>query len=270
MKRFGLVVIGDEILSGKRADKHMPRVIEMLGVRGLSLSWARYVGDDRAEITGLLRASFASDDVVFCTGGIGATPDDHTRQAAAEARGVSLHLHPEAARLIGERMAEVNPGGLTPEEIAQRMRMGEFPVGCQIIPNPYNKIPGFSLGTHYFVPGFPVMAQPMLEWVLDEHYAQWFHTTRQSERALIVLGSGEAALTPLMEHIESEFPGVKVFSLPSVGDDRVAGPRGGRHIELGVKGVEASLVEAAYAALRSSIERLSYDFVEEGASASRQ
>ena len=93
---FGLIIIGDEILSGKRADKHLPKVIELLAARGLSLAWARCVGDDRQRITAALQDAFASADVVFSCGGIGATPDDHTRQCAAAALGVELALHPQA------------------------------------------------------------------------------------------------------------------------------------------------------------------------------
>ena len=80
---FGLLIIGDEILSGKRQDKHLPKVIELLAARGLALSWARYVGDDPARITADLKDAFCSGDVVFSCGGIGATPDDHTRQCAS-------------------------------------------------------------------------------------------------------------------------------------------------------------------------------------------
>jgi molybdopterin-biosynthesis enzyme MoeA-like protein len=100
---FGLIVVGDEILSGRRSDKHLAKVIELLGARGLQLAWAEYVGDEPARITAVLRRAFASGDVVFCTGGIGATPDDHTRACAAAALGVPLALHPEAQRLIEQR-----------------------------------------------------------------------------------------------------------------------------------------------------------------------
>jgi molybdopterin-biosynthesis enzyme MoeA-like protein len=78
-RRFGLIVIGDEILSGRRADKHLSKMIELLHERGLTLSWARYVSDDPEQIVQCLKETFASGDVVFSTGGIGATPDDHTR-----------------------------------------------------------------------------------------------------------------------------------------------------------------------------------------------
>jgi molybdopterin-biosynthesis enzyme MoeA-like protein len=232
---IGLIIVGDEILSGKRQDKHLPKVIELLAARGLSLQWARYVGDDRPRITADLQHAFASGDLVFSCGGIGATPDDHTRQCAAAALGVPLELHPQAKALIQERMQDVaHEQGLPYEperaDNVQRLNMGVFPAGARLIPNPYNKIPGFSVGHVHFVPGFPVMAWPMIEWVLDQHYAQLQGGGRQVERSVIVYGAMEASLTPLMETIEARHPGVKVFSLPSVDH-----PQHGRHIELGVK-----------------------------------
>ena len=252
---FGLVIVGDEILSGKRADKHMPKVIELLAARGLSLSWVRYVGDDRPRLQAVLRDAFASGDIVFSCGGIGATPDDHTRQCAAAALGVELELHPEAKALIEERMRDVareqgQPWEPERADNVHRLNMGVFPRGATIIPNPYNKIPGFSCtgsgqGAVHFVPGFPVMAWPMIEWVLEQHYAQWFARQQRREQSVIVFGAIEAALTPLMEQIEAAHPEVKVFSLPSVDH-----PQHGRHIELGVKGA-AEAVPAAYANLRA-------------------
>ena len=111
-RRFGLIVIGDEILSGRRTDKHLSKFIELLSERGLNLSWAKYVADDPAQITATLKESFAGGDVVFSTGGIGATPDDHTRQCAALALGTKTELHPSAQELIAGRiqsMAEGDP-----------------------------------------------------------------------------------------------------------------------------------------------------------------
>src|SRR6185369_12714699 len=101
------LIIGDEILSGRRQDQHLPRVISALESRGLALSWAHYIGDEPARIVAQVRAAAASGDAVFCFGGIGATPDDHTRQCAAEALGVSLALHPDAKALIEQRAAEM-------------------------------------------------------------------------------------------------------------------------------------------------------------------
>eukprot|EP01030_Chromulinospumella_sphaerica_P007844 gene7844-7675_t len=238
---FGLIIVGDEILSGKRADKHMPKVIELLAARGLSLSYADYVGDNPARLTATLQRAFASGDMVFSCGGIGATPDDHTRQCAGAALGRELVLHEGAAALIRERMQDVarEQGVAYESERADnlhRLNMGVFPQGAEIIPNPYNKIPGFSClgeggGRVHFVPGFPVMAWPMMEWVLDRYYQDHFHSAPQVERSLIVFGAMESSLTPLMEQIEQSHHGLRVFSLPSVDH-----PQYGRHIELGVKG----------------------------------
>src|SRR4249919_3133273 len=96
----GGIIIGDEILSGKREDRHLSQVIATLGKRGLTLDWARYEGDDRERLTRALRDSFARDDIVFSFGGVGATPDDHTRQAAAAALGVPIERHPEAVAAL--------------------------------------------------------------------------------------------------------------------------------------------------------------------------
>lgn len=264
---FGLIIIGDEILSGKRADKHLPKVIELLKARGLQLDYADHVGDSPQRITATLKRAFDSGDVVFSCGGIGATPDDHTRQCAARALGRDLVLHPQAEALIRERMQDLarERGTVYEPDAADnihRLNMGVFPVGAQIIPNPFNKIPGFfcrgggephvvgARGGVFFVPGFPVMAWPMIEWVLDTHYPQLFQVAAWIEKSVIVFGAMEAALTPLMEDIERAHAGVKVFSLPSVDH-----PEYGRHIELGVKGTPAA-VELAYPALLAGLQRL--------------
>ena len=252
---IGLIIIGDEILSGKREDKHLAKVIALLAARGLGLAWARYVGDDRGQITQALRDAFASGDLVFSCGGIGATPDDHTRQCAAAALGVPLELHPEARALILERMQDVaREQGVAFEpdrpDNVHRLNMGVFPQGAAIIPNPFNKIPGFKCGHVHFVPGFPVMAWPMIEWVLDQHYAHLQGGAPMQERSVIVFGAMEATLTPLMEAVEADHPGVKVFSLPSVDH-----PQWGRHIELGVKAAGLTL-QPAYDQLRAGLDRL--------------
>ena len=255
---IGLIIVGDEILSGKRQDKHLGKVIELLAARGLALGWARYVGDDRGRITAALAEAFASGELVFSTGGIGATPDDHTRQCAAAALGRPLELHAGAKALILERMADVareqgQPFEPERADNVHRLNMGVFPQGAELIPNPYNKIPGFSCGHVHFVPGFPVMAWPMIEWVLDNRYRSLHRASAVRERSVIVYGAMEAALTPLMEAIEAGFAGIKVFSLPSVDH-----PQHGRHIELGVKPAEPGVGDdlAAYAALLEGLRQI--------------
>jgi molybdopterin-biosynthesis enzyme MoeA-like protein len=260
---IGIIIIGDEILSGKRSDKHLPKFIELLNERGLQLAWAEYVGDSPERITQVLARAFASGDVVFSCGGIGATPDDHTRQCAAQALGVPLALHPEAKSLILERMRDValeQGVAFEPDrnDNVHRLNMGTFPQGAQIIHNPYNKIPGFTCqgaqqGLVHFVPGFPVMAWPMMQDKLDVFCQTWGAAPKRIEKSVIVFGAMEASLTPLMERIELQHAGIKVFSLPSVDH-----PKWGKHIELGVKGVE-SQVEAAFQALKDGLKPFSVE-----------
>jgi molybdopterin-biosynthesis enzyme MoeA-like protein len=177
-------------------------------------------------LTDALRNAFASGDVVFSFGGIGATPDDHTRQAAGAALDLPLELHPDAEREILARCAEMGM-----EATPQRLTLGEFPRGARIIPNPYNRMPGFALGECHFFPGFPVMAWPMLEWVLESRYRHCFHQTPEAEHSIVVWEGMEGTLIDLMQRIEEDYPGITVFSLPSVGADDLR-----RHIELGVRG----------------------------------
>jgi molybdopterin-biosynthesis enzyme MoeA-like protein len=256
---FGIIIIGDEILSGRREDKHLAKTIALFGARGLQLAYADYVGDSPERITATLRRAFASGDVVFSFGGIGATPDDHTRQCAAAALQCALALHPQARALIRERMQDIAREKGVPYEPERddnmhRLNMGVFPEGARIIPNPYNKIPGFSCegagkGEVHFVPGFPVMAWPMVEWVLDTQSHEHFQTDAWQENSIIVFGAMEASLTPLMERIEAAHA-VKVFSLPSVDH-----PEYGRHIDLGVKGAPG-VVDAAYADLVAALKAM--------------
>jgi molybdopterin-biosynthesis enzyme MoeA-like protein len=201
----------------------------------------------------------ASGDIVFSCGGIGATPDDHTRQCAAQALGVALALHPEGKRNIQQRILEVaaqegRVADLDAPEHLQRLKMAEFPEGATLIPNPYNRIAGFSAGSHHFVPGFPVMAWPMIAWVLDNCYRELFNREPRAEQAVIVFEVAESVLTPLMVALEARYPAIKVFSLPNVGD---GGMR--RHIELGVKG-EPAQTAAAFADMCAELDRMQAEY----------
>jgi molybdopterin-biosynthesis enzyme MoeA-like protein len=245
---IGAIIIGDEITLGRRQDKHFVKIVELLAARGLTLDWALYAGDNRVRLTEILRRSFAEGDIVFSCGGIGNTPDDHTRQAAAAAAGVDLMLHPDAEREIRGRYAEIGR-----EVTDYALDMGCFPAGSRIIPNPFNRIPGFSWGDHHFVPGFPQMAWPMIEWVLDTYYADRFNRRPSAEAAILVWKGIESALTPLMLQIEAGYPGLKVFSLPFLGSAEV-----GRHVELGVRGAPEQ-ISAAMEVMRRGVSELGYD-----------
>jgi len=228
--RFGVLVVGDEILTGKRADRHFSHVVETLGKRGMQLVWARVAGDDRRRLVRELRQTQQDLVPVFCFGGIGATPDDQTRQAAAEAFAAPLVRNREAADLIEQRFG--------PEAYPNRILMADLPEDCVLIPNAYNRIPGFSLYDHHFMPGFPVMAWPMLDWVLDRYYPA---IARQSQELSVrIVNVRESDLLQLMQALTLGHPGARLFSLPHLGEVDT--------LEIGFRG-ERDAVAAAFTEL---------------------
>lgn len=243
MQGFGLIVIGDELLSGKRQDKHFSHLISLLAARGLELRWCRFISDEAPLITQTLKETMAGPDVVFSCGGIGATPDDRTRQCAAEALGVGIAPHPEGVAALEARFG-------SPVEPPHRMRLVEFPEGSRLIPNPVNQIPGFSVGCHHFVPGFPSMAWPMMEWVLDHEYLEWQDSARWVEQAIGVDGARESDVIPLLERFEQRYPALRLSCLPNTRIEGFA-------LELGVRGAPAE-VAVGMQTLQQDIEALGF------------
>lgn len=229
-QKVGLILIGDELLSGVRQDKHMSNAIEMLRKRGMSLAWVRIIGDTREEIVATLKQTKLLNDVVFSFGGIGATPDDQTRAAAAEAFGEKFGLHSEAKALLLEKFGE--------SAYPHRILMAELAENAELIPNPINQVPGFKLANHHFVPGFPNMAWPMIEWVLDTHYPYLFNESPNVEWRWDVLSVPESSLVDMMNEILASFEGVGISSLPST-------VQRGDLIDFGLKGPKASVTKAA-------------------------
>lgn len=240
---FGILIIGDEILSGKRRDGHFSHSVDTLAARGLELKWCRIVGDDPVLIVATLRETYAGGDIVFSFGGIGATPDDHTRRCAALAADVKLMRHPEAVGEIEARFgADAYP---------HRILMADLPAGCTIIPNPFNRVPGFSLKHHHFLPGFPQMAWPMMEWVLDTHYPELRNQAPESKLAITAFDVMETPLLDTMNELVRRWPEVRFASLPHIGDD------GERRLELSVHG-DAKSAHAAMDYLKAEIDALGY------------
>lgn len=239
--KFGIYIIGDEILSGKRQDSHLSKANELLSARGLQLNWAYYLGDDPVQITAAFKASFAKSDIVFSFGGIGATPDDHTRQCAAQALHVPIQRHAGAMAEIVAQFAE----GAYPK----RVLMADFPAGADLIPNPVNRVAGFTIQNHYFLPGFPQMAHPMMVWVLDTYYAHLFHQTEYLEQSIIVADGIESQLIDLMNEILKKYTEIKVFSLPTL--------KPKRQIELGAKGAPAQ-VKLAMHDLKTGVSNIGF------------
>ena len=234
--RFGVVVVGAEILCGRRIDKHLPHVIETLHARGLQVAWSRVLGDDRQRLAQELELTQLDEVPVLCFGGIGATPDDQTRQAAAEAFGTCLQRHPAAAAEIEKQFGD--------DAYPNRIRMAELPEGCLLIPNAYNRIPGFTLYDHHFFPGFPAMAWPMLDWVLDQYYP--YRRPQTVEKAVRVFDVPESQLFRLMDELSADHARAGLFSLPHMGDIN--------SIELGFRG-ESAAVEAAFSDLVTLLRR---------------
>ncbi|HSW15093.1 MAG TPA: molybdopterin-binding protein [Solimonas sp.] len=236
----GLLVIGDEILSGKRQDKHLPKVIGLLQARGIALAWAQFLGDDEEQIAAAIAAARARGDVLLACGGIGATPDDCTRQAAARGLGVPVERHQGAEALIINQYADA--------AFPNRVLMADFPAGAELIPNPVNRVAGFHVGDCYFVPGFPEMAWPMLEWVLDERLRHLHSSEPPVEYSLRAIGPvTEGDLLPLMRATLDHYPEIKLSSLPFRGNSERP-----RHIEFGFKGT-AVVAAAAYASFQEGL-----------------
>jgi len=229
-QKIGLVIIGDELLNGSRKDKHMQRVIDMLRQRGMKLSWMHLLGDDKDELVSLFKATMATNDVVFSCGGIGATPDDLTRECAAIASDQAMVRHPEAQALIEKKYGK--------RAYPHRILMSDLPEQAQIIPNPINQVPGFSVENHHFVPGFPSMATPMIEWVLDTKYQHLFNSHPDVDVRWDLHEVAETELMPTMANLLDTFPEVALSSLPS-------GKKHAWLIDFGLKGQRKKVEEAA-------------------------
>lgn len=227
--QVGLILIGDELLNGSRQDKHMRTVINMLNERGLPLAWVRMIGDEYPLLVNTFRETMRTNDIVFSFGGIGATPDDKTRQCSADAAGVRLLRHPQLVALLEKQFgAEAYP---------QRIKMSELPDGATLIPNPINRVAGYKYLNHHFVPGFPDMAWPMVEWSLDMYYSHLFSTEPNVEQRWLLRDVRESDLIPMMEELLATFPQVGLSSLPSTTVSK--------QIDFGLKGKQEAVSEAA-------------------------
>lgn len=226
----GLILIGDELLNGSRQDKHMAKAIEILKERGMALNWVRVIGDTEAEIVATLKQTILTKDLVFSFGGIGATPDDLTRASAAIAFNLKLTRHAEAQSIIEAQFGE--------RAYPNRILMSDLPDGAILIPNPINRVPGFKVAHHHFVPGFPNMSWPMFEWVLDNHYPHLFNDHPNIEWRWDILGVAESSLLDMMNQLLAKFTKVGLSSLPST-------ERRGDLIDFGLKGQQADVAEAA-------------------------
>jgi|TARA_B110000305_G_scaffold31411_2_gene30174 molybdopterin-biosynthesis enzyme MoeA-like protein len=239
-KKIHGIIVGDEILSGKRQDKHLHYLAKTLNSKGLSLNKVDYVSDDLRDISETIQKKL--NCIVFCFGGIGATPDDCTRQAAAKAHQRKLAQHPEALQLIIDQFGV--------DAYPKRVLMSEIPVGANIIPNEINNIPGFSVGEHYFMPGFPEMSWPMVQWVLEKYYSN-ITKDQLIDLSIWIDDVPESKLINLMNNVKNDNPEVKIYSLPKL-KPKIT-------IELGVKG-DNDHVYSAMEQIKQGLVDLNYQW----------
>jgi molybdenum cofactor synthesis domain-containing protein len=158
-----VLVIGDEILSGRTKDKNIGTIAETCTAVGIDVREVRVVADDEAEIVAALDALRARYTYVFTTGGIGPTHDDITADCVAKAFGVPLDVHPEAVAILKERLAKT--GG---EMNEARLRMARVPRGAALVANKVSGAPGFWIGNVITMAGIPAVMQAMLDEVLPK------------------------------------------------------------------------------------------------------
>jgi len=239
---FGLIIIGTEILDGRRADKHFAHFRQQLELRHFDLPYSMVLRDQPEILVAQLQWAMSREDPFFCCGGIGATPDDYTRQCAAKAAGVQTAIHAEAAEILRQRWGK--------KATPARMAMVEFPEGSSLIPNPVNRVPGFTLRNGHYLPGFPEMAHPMMEWVLDECYES---PAPKAQHSLRLPGSAEADVVHLMEAFTDAYPELSLSSLPMFTET-------GTEIELSVTGA-AKDAEQGFGNLIALLEKENIEYV---------
>ncbi|HEU5286073.1 MAG TPA: competence/damage-inducible protein A [Sphingomicrobium sp.] len=204
-----LVVIGDEILSGRTQDKNVAQVAAWLNEQGIRLAEVRIVPDDAERIAETVNALRGAHDYLFTTGGIGPTHDDITVDSIAAALGVPVVVHPEARRILEDYYR--SRGGLT----EGRLRMARVPEGAELIPNPTSGAPGVRIGNIYLLAGVPHIAASMLE-ALDG--------TLEGGRPMVSVTLGafaaESDVAGLLREAEDRHPGVTVGSYPFLEEGR--------------------------------------------------
>jgi molybdenum cofactor synthesis domain-containing protein len=229
-----VLIIGDEILSGRTQDTNLNAIATHLGVHGVDLKEARVVGDEPAAIIAAVNALRATYDYLITTGGIGPTHDDMTADCVAAAFGVELVEHPEILAMMTNRFGD--------QLNAARRRMARVPVGGSLVRNPVQGPPGFQIGNVFVLAGVPMIMRGMMEDVV----------TRLRTGAVVISrtvrveGAGEGAIAAPLEALAKAHPGLSLGSYPFYGPD-------GYGANLVIRGRDADEVAATVAALVDSL-----------------
>jgi molybdenum cofactor synthesis domain-containing protein len=208
MASAAILVIGNEILSGRTQDANVAFLGKELAARGITLAEVRIIRDDRAAIIAALDALRAAHTYVFTSGGIGPTHDDITSEAVAAAFGVPLARDPEAVRRLQSRYGD---GELN----AARLKMADVPAGASLIDNPVSQAPGFRIGNVFVMAGVPVVLRAMFESVR--------HTLAEGPAVLsasVTMTAREGDIADGLTAIQDRHPRVEVGSYPSFNDGR--------------------------------------------------
>ena len=236
-KEIHAIIIGDEILSGKREDKHLKHLSKTLKNYGLWLSKVDYIPDDLEVIRKTIQEKIGY--IVFCFGGIGATPDDCTRHAAALAHNKPIVQNTKAKLLIESQFGK--------DAYPKRILMADLPDNAELIPNVINNIPGFFVNHHHFMPGFPEMAWPMIDWVINNHYKILINLKDIKDQSIWLDDVSESMLIDTMNEIKNKNKEIKIYSLPKL--------RPNKTLELGIKGTSKN-VNKAMEDLKNQLEKL--------------
>jgi len=243
----GLVVIGDEILSGRTQDKNVAQLASWLNEQGIRLGEVRIVPDELEKIGEAVNALRSRHDYLFTTGGIGPTHDDITVDAIAAAFGVPVIVHPEA-RAILEDYYRDRPGGLN----EARLRMARTPQGAELIPNPYSGAPGVKMGNVYILAGVPNIAASMLEALTGK-----LEGGRPVVSVTVGARAAESEVAELLRKTEAAHPGVAIGSYPFFKD-------GGYGANFVIRSEDGELARATGDALAESLRSAGYEPVEGG------
>ena len=199
-----LIVIGDEILSGRTEERNVAQVAHWLNGQGIRLSEVRIVPDQERAIVVAVNSLRQDYDYVFTTGGIGPTHDDITVESIAAAFGVPVIVHPDARRILEDYYSD-RDGGLSDS----RLRMARVPAGAELIPNPTSGAPGVRIGNVFILAGIPNVAKSMLE-ALEGRLEGGRPVVSVTVRA----NAAESEVAELLKQVQDENPGVSIGSYP--------------------------------------------------------
>jgi molybdenum cofactor synthesis domain-containing protein len=242
----GLLVIGDEILSGRTQDRNVAQIGGWLNLQGIRLSEVRVVPDVIERIAAAVNALRAENDYLFTTGGIGPTHDDMTVDAIAHALGVAVVVHPKARAMLEAYYA--TRGGITDA----RLRMARVPEGADLIENRMSGAPGIRIGNIFILAGVPHIATLMLEALSG---------TIEGGRPLLSRTIGcwvpESEVAELLAEVERGHPGCQIGSYPFFREGRV----GANFV---IRSTDAPALGACEASLAARLEEAGREVVREG------